>query len=242
MDLKNKKWSFSSLKLYEQCPYAFFLKCVKEEDEMPNAFQQVGSLAHSLLEKAYKKELYPFELADAFISRYPFCVTSPFPFRIMEESYYQKTLEYFETFDIDEQYEIIGVEKEVMCEIEGIKFIGYIDLLLKDKTDNGIIIVDHKSKSSFKKGEREEYLKQLYLYSSAIFQEYNLFPKELWFNLFRSQQIIKTTFHEGDYTAAIDWFKAGVEHILATDSWDCGIDSWYCGKLCGMDSCVYRGE
>ena len=242
MDLKKKVWSFSSVKSFEQCPYSFYLHYVAEEQELPNSFAQSGGYVHELLEKAYKKELYEFELADEFEAHYSENVTERFPFYNMAKSYYETSLEYLRTFEIDDNYDIIGVEKEIHCEIGEYKFVGYIDLLLRDKADGRLIIVDHKSKSAFKKGEKEQYLLQLYLYSKKVYEEYCEYPKELWFNLYRAQKIVKSEFKEGDYTAALDWFKVAVDTILQEQEWECKPDSWFCANLCGFTDCVYNGR
>lgn len=242
MDLRKKVWSFSSVKSFEQCPYSFYLHYVEGEQELPNSFAQSGGYVHKLLEKAYKKELYEFELADEFEAHYSENVTERFPFYNMAKSYYDTSLEYLRTFEIDDSYDVVGVEKEIRCEIGGYKFVGYIDLLLRDKADGRLIIVDHKSKSAFKKGEKEQYLLQLYLYSKWIYEEYGEFPKELWFNLYRMQKIVKSEFKEGDYTAALDWFKVAVDTILQEQEWECKPDSWYCSQLCGFTDCVYNGR
>ena len=242
MDLKKKVWSFSSVKSFEQCPYSFYLHYVEGEQESPNAFAQAGGYIHDLLEKAYKKELYEFELADEFETHYAEKVSERFPFYNMARSYYETSLEYLRTFEIDDNYEVVGVEKEIRCEIGGYKFIGYIDLLLRDKADGRLIIVDHKSKSAFKKGEKEQYLSQLYLYSKKVYEEYGEYPKELWFNLYRAQKIVKSEFKAGDYTAALDWFKVAVDMILQEQEWECKPDSWFCENLCGFTNCIYNGR
>ena len=41
MDLTKKKWSFSSVKCFEQCPYAFYLKYIQDEVEEENAFDNL---------------------------------------------------------------------------------------------------------------------------------------------------------------------------------------------------------
>lgn len=240
MDLNKKIWSFSSIKSYEQCPYGFHLHYVEEQPERENGFQQSGSFVHELLEKAYKNELAEWELADEFEEHYAEKVTERFPFYNMAKAYYDKSLEYLRTFEKFEGYEVVGVEKKVLCEVMGYKFVGFIDLLLRDK-DGNYIIVDHKSKSAFKKGEKEEYLKQLYLYSHAIFNEFGVFPKELWFNLYRSGEVVKTEFNDDDYVVALVWFKSAVDKILKEQDWECKPDSWYCSQLCGMD-CVFNGR
>ena len=52
MNLKDKVWSFSAVKAFEQCPYSFYLHYIQGEKELPNPFAQSGSFVHSLLERA----------------------------------------------------------------------------------------------------------------------------------------------------------------------------------------------
>lgn len=242
MNLKNKTWSFSSIKAFEQCPYSFYLHYIEDLQERDNCFAQSGSLVHELLARTYLGELYEFELADEFEEHYAEAVTERFPFPNMAKAYYETSLEYLRTFEIDDNYEVVGVEKKVNCVIGGYKFIGYIDLLLRDKADGRLIIVDHKSKSAFKKGEKEEYIKQLYLYSYAVYEEYGEYPKELWFNLYRAQKIVKSEFKEGDYCATLDWFRVAVDTILKEQEWECKPDTWFCSRLCGYEQCPYNGR
>ena len=110
MNLKDKIWSFSSVKAFEQCPYSFYLHYVEGKQELPNSFAQSGGYVHNLLEKAYKRELYEFELADEFEAHYSENVTERFPFYNTAKSYYETSLEYLRTFEIDDSYDIVGVE------------------------------------------------------------------------------------------------------------------------------------
>lgn len=239
MDLTKKEWSYSSLKLYETCRYAFYLKYVEDEQEGDNAFALHGKLSHSILERWAKGELYAFELADTFEQEYDMWVTEKFPFYNMYKAFFDKTLAYFENFDgIDG--EIIGVEQELKAVIGGHKFIGFADLIVRD--ENGIVLIDHKSHGAWKsKKERADYMRQLYLYAYCIKEVYGEFPYKLVFNKFRCDEPWdEELFKEGDYTAAIDWFKAAVDTILATTEWECKVDKFYCESLCRLN-CVYSG-
>ena len=242
MDLREKVWSFSSVKMYEQCPYSFYLHYIEDKYEAPNAFSQSGGYVHELLAKAYNGELLEFELADEFEEHYSEYVTQRFPYHNIAKSFYETSVDYLSVFEIDNEYEIVGVEKEIKCQIQGYEFIGYIDLLLRDKADNKLVVVDHKSKSSFKGGEKKEYLKQLYLYCYAIHKEYGEFPKELCFNLYRAKKIVKTDFNEENYKVALDWFKNTIDAIMQEQNWDCKIDKWFCDNLCGFAECPYNGR
>lgn len=235
MNLREKKWSFSSVKLFEQCPYAFYLKYVEGQTEKPNAFAMVGSLVHSILERYFKGELYAFELADVFEREYPTAVTERFPFFNMYKAFYNKSLNYLQNFDgIDG--EVVGVEEKLETKFGDYDFIGYADLILKDNV--GLVLVDHKSRSTFKnKKEREDYFKQLYLYAECIKRRYGEYPYKLVFNMFRVPKMEEEYFDPERCTNNVNWFKKSVKNILLCNDWDCKVDDWYCEKLCGLECC-----
>ncbi len=241
MDLFTKAWSFSSVKLFTTCPYAFYLRYVKGEKESPNAFSQHGTLVHSLLERYFKGELFAFELADLFEQEYASVVTEQFPFYNMYKSYYDKTLQYLQNFDgIDG--EVLSVEQKLESIIGGYKFIGYADLILRD--NNGIVVIDHKSHAKWaSKREREEYFRQLYLYAHAVKEMYGEFPHTLSFNRFRipDEPIDSVVFRKEDYDATLDWFEKIIDTILKENNWECEVNEFYCKSLCGMRGCVYNG-
>lgn len=240
MNLTKKKWSFSSIKLFETCKYAFYLKYIEDNDEEPNAFSQHGSLVHSILERYFNGELYAFELADIFEKEYETAVTEKFPFFAMYKGFYEKTLEYLQNFDgIDG--EVLGVEQKFDTTISGYKFIGFADLIIRD--DKGIVIYDHKSHGKWKsKKERAEYFRQLYIYAYCVKELYGELPYKLVFNRFRipDEPLDEELFNKNDYNSAIKWFTDSIDEILATDEWDCNVDNFYCGSLCRL-GCCYEG-
>lgn len=236
MDLREKKWSFSSVKLFEQCPYAFYLKYVEGQVEKPNAFAMVGSLVHSILERYFKGELYAFELADVFEQEYPTAVTERFPFYNMYKAFYGKSLDYLTHFEGIEG-EIVGVEEKLETKFGDYNFIGYADLILRD--DIGLVIVDHKSHSAFKsKKERDDYFKQPYLYAECVKRKYGEYPYKLAFNMFRIPKMEEDFFDASQCTDSVMWFIDSVKKILSCGDWECKVDDWYCEKLCGME-CWY---
>ncbi len=239
MDLRKKKWSFSSVKLFEQCPFAFYQKYVCDASEEENAFAQHGKFAHSILERFFKGELMPYELSDVYESEYYENVTKQFPYSNIAKSFYDKTLQYFKNFDNDFEGEIIGVEEELETKFGDYSFIGYADLIMRD--DKGIYIVDHKSHAAFKsKKERTEYFRQLYLYAECVKQKYGEYPYKLVFNMFRISKIEVEFFDLSQHYNDTLWFTECVDKIIKNTDWDCKPDEWYCTNLCGMD-CLYRG-
>lgn len=238
MDLKKKKWSFSSVKLFEQCPYAFYQKYIQGQTEEENAFAQHGKFAHSILERCLKGELMAFELADVFESEYQTNVTKNFPYANIAKSFYDKTLQYFQDYD-GFVGEVVGVEEKLETKFGDYDFIGFADLILRDK--QGIYIVDHKSHAAFKsKKEREEYFRQLYLYAECVKRKYGEYPYKLVFNMFRIPKLEEDFFCQAQCDFSVKWFIDSVNKILQNTKWDCNVDSWYCSNLCGID-CVYRG-
>lgn len=238
MDLRKKKWSFSSVKLFEQCPYAFYQKYIQDQPEKENAFAQHGKFVHNILERCLNGELMAFELADVFEREYQANVTKQFPYANIAKSFYDKTLEYFMEYD-DFEGEIIGVEEKLEAKFGDIDFIGFADLILRD--EKGIIIVDHKSHAAFKsKKEREEYFRQLYLYAECVRRKYGEYPYKLVFNMFRIPKLEVDFFNPSQCDFCVEWFKSTVDFIIHNVNWDCKIDNWYCSNLCGME-CAFRG-
>ena len=114
-------------------------------------FNFKGWTADQILEKYEKGELSLFELNEYYEEHFNQDVphnAPPNKFVDIRQSYYDKGIDYFDNIDLDfENYEILGVEEKVEFTINGKDFIGYIDLLVKDKKTNEIIIIDHKSAS-----------------------------------------------------------------------------------------------
>lgn len=238
MDLRKKKWSYSSVKLFEQCPHAFYLKYIKGVEEKENAFAQHGKFVHTLLERYAKGELIAFELADEFEQQYQFNVTERFPFFNIAKSFYDKTLQYFRDFDGFDG-EVVAVEDMLETKFGDYNFIGYADLIMSD--NNGLYIIDHKSHAAFKnEKEREDYFRQLYIYAECVKRKYGEYPYKLVFNMFRVPKMESVFFDSLQCNNNVKWFENSVESILNNNDWDCMTDNWYCSNLCGMD-CAFQG-
>lgn len=203
-----------------------------------NAFAEWGSYNHFLLEKYYRREIELFDLTDAYKKDYRASIKCKFPpnaYKDLNKSYYESGIEYYNNFNDDfSEYTIIGVEQEIHLLIDKYKFIGYIDLILKDKDDN-YIIVDHKSKSKFaSKKEKKEYLRQLYLYSIYIKETYGKYPVKLIFNMFRTNEIIETDFSESECNSAKQWLIDTIRKIYEDKEFLCSPDEYFCNFLCSV--------
>lgn len=214
--LSSSPWSFSKVNSYEICPRMFQLSYLKKVEKESNAFSEYGSFCHSLLERYYNGELEFFELSDAYEDEYDRNVVTPFPpcqYADLAITYYEQGLAYFDHFEGNtSNVQIIAVEEKACYTIGGYDFIGYIDLLIEK--DGEYIIVDHKSKKSFKsKQEKENYLRQLYLYAGYVFEKYGKYPSKLMFNMFRVRGKETENFDPNKLHQAQIWFIRTIERI-----------------------------
>lgn len=249
------EWSFSRLNSFYNCPYEWklhYIDCNKSESGF---FSEYGSLLHSILEKYAKGELSLFELNQYYEENFNEAIPHDAPpnnYVDLRQSYYDKGLDYLDNIDLDfDSYEILGVEKKIEFELFGKKFIGFIDLLVKDKSTGEIIIIDHKSASIkiFKNGNISksdqahflEFKRQLYLYSIPIIEEYGKVSKLKW-NMFKDKKWIEIPWKQEEYDEAIQWAKDTLELIEKETNWPPNPDSYYCRYLCGQrnNACEYK--
>lgn len=214
------RWSYSRINSYDQCPKMFYLTYIdKDKDkELDSAFSQWGDLCHNLLDEYAKGNLMACELGDAYEDKYPEFMTELFPpnkWSDLNETYYLNGKDYFNDFDgFPENWEIIGSEIAVELCICGFQVVGYIDLLVRDKDDGKLIVVDHKSKSKFKNPEEQEhYSYQLYFYSQWVFENYGEYPKQLIFNMFRARKFVIIPFSNNNLEKAKQWLLKNIGKI-----------------------------
>ena len=245
--LDNKVWSYSSLSAYNQCHNLFKKAYVDQVPQADNAFAQWGRLCHGLFEQYYKGNADEFDLARLYENVYDKAVTIPFPSTYnleLDEKYYEQGIEYFGTFaDKFADCKVLEVEKEISFYIGSYKFIGYIDLLLKDP-DGNIIIADHKSKSSFKsKKERKQTFRQLYLYSVWVYAEYGRHPSKLVLNMFRANHEEEEIFLYESYSEALEWARKTIERICWDEEYIEKVVPYFCDNICGARyTCPHSGD
>ena len=254
--LDTMTWSFSRLNSFYNCPYEWKLRYIDCNKSENGFFGEYGSLIHKILEKYEKGELSLFELNDYYEEHFSESVPHDAPpnkYVDIKQSYYEKGLDYFNNIDLDlDKYEVLGVEKEVRFQIAGKDFVGYIDLLLKEKETGKIIILDHKSASikilkngKVSKSDQEhvrEFIRQLCLYAIPIIEEYG-HVDELWWNLFKDKNWLKMPFNKEDYDEAIQWAEDTLKLIETEKEWlPNNSSSYYCNYLCGQrnNACEYK--
>lgn len=249
-------WSFSRLNSFYNCPYEFYLHYIECNKSEGGFFGEYGSLMHTILEKYAKGELSLFELNQYYEENFSSSIPHDAPpnkYVDIRKSYYDKGIEYLNNIDLDlEEYEILGVEKEVRFKLEDKDFVGYIDLLVKDRETGEIIIIDHKSASikllkngDVSKSDQKHFLsfkRQLYLYSVQIIKEYGKVSKLKW-NMFKERKWIEIPWKQEEYDEAVQWAKNTIELIKKESLWLPNSNSYYyCNYLCGQrnNACEFK--
>jgi len=224
------RWSYSDITLYEQCPYAWYLKHTLPRDvRQNNVYGQYGSYMHELLEKYEKGEWLLEEMVEAYTDGYQAAVTLPFPkgSEASVDKYYQQGLDYLLQFEGYEEYDIVAVEYEANFEFGGHQFLGYIDLILKNNAGE-ILIVDHKSAGKF---DRKMY-KQLYMYSKPVMDLLSKWPTYLAFNMFRINDTKVETFDPMRFHEVEKWARNVIYKVQDDQEYLANPDYFYCRNIC----------
>jgi len=254
------KFSFSRCNSFDGCKYEWYLNYLLRDEEgnriyknEQNFYAAFGSFCHAILQKIFMNEMKVEDSADYYKENFGKEVQCWDISESTREKYFFLGLDYFSTLDISwlEQYEILGVEKECNFTLNGRKFIGFIDLLLRHKKTKEIIVVDHKS-SEFPLGKRgkvlkkklidyENYKKQLYTYSVQVFNEYGVYPSKLVWNYFKDKMWLELPFLEEEFDNAVKWASEIIDSMYLEENFVPKMDYFYCNNLCGFrNSCDYK--
>lgn len=241
---KKERFSFSKLSSFHTCKYGYQQTYIEHQERADNAFAQYGSLVHSIMERYAKKELELWELTDVYKREYKSAITEKFPYSPycnLADLYYKQGVQFLNNFSGYGKYKILGVEEDFELEIDDWIFIGIMDLVYED--DKGrLILLDYKSKSSFKnKEEKRKYARQLYLYCLYIKQKYGKFPDELQFFMFRKDHHESFSFSLEDFEEAQKWAKDTVKEIRECKWFYPTCEEFFGENLCNnRKNCPYK--
>lgn len=243
-------WSYSRIGAFNDCPYRFFLRYIKQYKETDKFYASYGSFMHKLIERFYRGELTKNEMLITFLSDFSKEVRGVRPKDTTVQKYIEAGCEYLKGFSVF-PFNMIEVEKRVEFTIGKYNFIGFIDYL--GEMDGKIYIVDNKSRNLKPRSNRDKptakdkeldlMLRQLYIYSVAIEQEYGVLPEALCFNCFRAGVFIKEQFDKQKYEEAKQWALDSIEKISHAEDFEPNRDFFSCFYICGVsDHCEYDIE
>lgn len=249
------RWSYSRLSSFHHCPYEFYLNYILHDPDLylseGNFFAENGSLCHEILEKIFKKELSVEDAAEYYVNHIDdICYKTR---QSTMDKKFENCAEYFSNVDFSwlEQYEILGVEKEMHFQINGFDFIAFIDLLIMDKDTGDIIVIDHKSSAypltktgKVSKSHEETfagYKRQAYIYAHAVHEKYGVFPTAMAWNYFADGgKWVEIEFNKSMYDEVMRWVENTLIQIYQEKDYPANPDFFYCTNLCNFrNSCEY---
>lgn len=253
--IKNMIWSFSRVNSADKCRYAWYKAYVEEEEGLPNAYAQFGTICHETLEKYLKGELDMFTVSQYYQDHYSDYVTCDFPankYVDLGEKTYLEGKEYFDNLNFDfNRYEILGVEQELNFKVGKYPFHGFADAIYRDKETGEIILRDHKT-SSFKylknggvsskdKEHFKEFRYQEYLYCIPLIEQYGKVDYLSW-NMIRDRKSIVIPFDKQEFDETQQWAIRTIDEIKNEELWlpDTS-NKYYCMFICGQSNrCIYH--
>ena len=245
--IEEMTWSYSRVKLFEQCPYAWFMRYLHGYEERPMFYSSYGRFVHELIERYYLGQVSKNNLAVEYIKGFFEKTSHSGADDSVIEKYLMQGYEYFKHFEAF-SCEKVAVEKQINFEIGGYPFTSVVDFVGRDS--DGLCIIDHKSRDVKPRGKRKKplatdktldsMLEQLYVYSSAVKAEYGEYPKKLCFNCYRTGIFIEEPFVEETHDRVIDGLIKTIKTIEDEDEWFPSIDWFACKSICGLNhECEY---
>lgn len=186
-----KYWSFSRISGYETCPHSWKKAYLDKEEGLDNAWAQMGTFCHELLEEQLKGNITSDELSQIFNDTYYDIVDLPFPpnqWVDLKDGYYKKIGSYFSKYK-GVSGEVLAIERKFSYKLpNGVEFMGYIDLETKSEFIN---VVDHKVSAFFTKKDLAKKKHQMILYAPAIEEEYGELPDAGYFHFLQDKLLVK---------------------------------------------------
>lgn len=253
--IQDMTWSFSRVNSLASCKYNWYLQYIEEQEPLPNAYAQFGTVCHETLEKYLNGELDMFTVTQYYEDHYSEIVTCDFPtnkYVDLGQKTYEQGLDFFNNLDFDfDKYEVLGVEKELNFMVGKYPFHGFADAIYRDKQTGEIILRDHKTSSfkylkdgSISKTNAQHFLefkRQEYLYCIPLIEMYGRVDYLSW-NMIRDQREIKIPFKKEEFNEAKEWCINTIREAEKETMWlpDTS-ESYRCSVICNhRNKCIYR--
>lgn len=253
-ELDKMIWSFSRIHTWEQCPYAFYLQYIeKNQYGISNFWAENGKAVHTTLEKFFKGEIFIDDCPATYIDLFE-KISEKTSISTMDKAF-NACVDFFCEFDFNifDDYQVLGIEKECNFVVNKYRFRGFIDLLLKNKKTEEIIVLDHKSSSyPFKKDGKsvlkncqanfEAYKHQMYLYCKQVIDEYGEKPSYITWLHFKDRKMATIPFNDSEYDKTLQWAENTIDKIYKDDCFLPKESFMMCDKLCNYrcGECSYK--
>lgn len=251
--LNDMIWSFSRIHSWEQCPYQFYLKYIEGREGETNFFAENGKCMHEVFEEIFNGTINIEDSPKRYTDK--FDEICEFTKKETMESTFEKCINYLcEIEPINkEKYEIIGVEMKLNFKIGKYKFVGFADLVVKDRETREVILVDHKQATHFLKKDGTPlknqlenfvaYKHQMYLYCKGLYDEFGIKVDEIVWHHFKEATITKIPFKQEELDNTIEWANDVISKIKKDKTFEYKDSYVMCKSLCDYrNDCEYKEE
>ena len=171
MKMSEVTYSFSRLKLFNECRHAYFLTYVLKVQKRVNIYSEIGTTIHEILENIQGgKEIPIEERIEMFEDKVDECEIFGISFvnDNIKEKYVKNVKHCLRNFK-SIQGKNFEIEKEITLDIDGYKLTGFIDLVVHND-DGTVSIIDYKTSSKYAKKDLQKNANQLIIYGLALEQ------------------------------------------------------------------------
>lgn len=171
MKMSNTVYSFSRLKLFNECRHAYFLTYVLKCDKKPNIYSEIGTIIHEVLEDVQGgKDIPVEERIEMFEDKVDECKIFGIEFvnEKIEEKYVENIKHCLRNFK-PLQGVRFEIEKEIKLELGSSVLTGFIDLVIHNE-DGTVSVIDFKTSSKYAKKDLPKNANQLIIYGLALEQ------------------------------------------------------------------------
>ena len=171
MKMSNTVYSFSRLKLFNECRHAYFLTYVLKCDKKPNIYSEIGTIIHEVLEDVQSgKDIPVEERIEMFEDKVDECKIFGIEFvnEKIEEKYVENIKHCLRNFKPLQGVKF-EIEKEVRLELGSSVLTGFIDLVVHNE-DGTVSVIDFKTSSKYAKKDLPKNANQLIIYGLALEQ------------------------------------------------------------------------
>jgi len=246
-------WSYSRLTAYEHCPFSWYRRYIEGETGEGSFYADNGKAMHEVFDALIKGEMSFEDAPSLYLEKYE-AITTYVKQDIMDKTF-DTCINYLCNIDenVLDDYKVVGSEIKLDFYVYGFRFTGFVDLLLRDK-DGNLIIVDHKSSDPFlkKNGEPyaktkeqfENYTKQMGLYCKGINQMYGEMPTKIVFHHFKNDgKLTVIPVNERLIEEAVTWCLGVIEKIYKDETFEAKPKTGFCYRLCDYrKDCEYTWE
>lgn len=251
-ELNDMTWSFSRLHAYEQCPYSFYLRYIEGREGESNYYAANGKCMHEVFEEVLTGKTSVNDCTQLYADKYELiCETAK---QSTMDSTFEKCMDYLSVIeDIDlDIYEILGVELELKFKIDKYNFIGFADLVVKNKKNGEVILVDHKQAGHFLKkdgtplkNQLENFLayrKQMYVYCKGLKECLGVqVDKIVWHHYKEMGTPTIIPFKEEELEESLQWAVDTIEAIKKDKKFIDNPSYVMCAYLCDYrNDCEYK--